>query len=289
MRAHERAQQAVDRAARIRQALRLDREEPTAEHHEVRRRVRLMQLLIAEGGRSLREKDKFLATVSHELRQPLNAALAALRITEIGGDTEAARAILRRQLLQMTRLVDDLLDMSRMSLDVMDLRLGHVDLGVVLGDAVATIEPDLTVRGLTLVQQNLPCKVCVWGDESRLRQVFSNLLANSVRYTPPAGQITLSASVEHRHVVVAITDTGEGIKESDLANIFDPFTRGGRSDGEGFGIGLALVRGIVELHRGTTQASSDGPGQGSTFTVRLPLCPHPLVNGAEPLQQNRQG
>jgi signal transduction histidine kinase len=282
LRAHERAQQAVDRAARIREALRGDRENVSAGQQEARRRVRLLQLMAEESARSAREKDKFLATVSHELRQPLNAALAALRIIEVGGEPAAsARAVLRRQLLQMTRLVDDLLDMSRMSLDVMDMRLGHVDMRAVLDDAVAAIEPELLAHRLTIVKPPLQStsEVCVWGDDSRLRQVFSNLLSNAVRYTPPDGQITLAAAVERAHVIVTVTDTGQGIQESDLARIFDPFTRG-EMTGEGFGIGLALVRAIVELHRGSTTASSAGAGQGSTFTVRLPRCPHPLIKGS---------
>ena len=288
MRAHERAQQAVDRAARIREALRFDRESDNAGQQEARRRVRLRQLMAEESARSAREKDKFLATVSHELRQPLNAALAALRMTEIGGETaQSARAVLRRQLMQMTRLVDDLLDMSRMSLDVMDMRLGHVAMRAVLEDAVATIEPELPAHRLTLIQSPLDSEVCVWGDDSRLRQVFSNLLANAVRYTPPDGRITLSAAVERAHVVVTVTDNGEGIREGDLERIFDPFTRGGEG-GHGFGIGLALVRGIVELHRGTTEAFSAGQGQGSTFIVRLPLCPHPWGSGAARREENRR-
>jgi signal transduction histidine kinase len=280
LRAHERAQQAVDRAARIREVLRHDREPQQPGQQEARRRVRLLQLVAEESARSVREKDQFLATVSHELRQPLNAALAALRMVEIGGETStAARTILRRQLLQMTRLVDDLLDMSRMSLDVMDMRLGHVDMRGVLEDAAATIEPELAEHALTLVEEGLESEVCVWGDDSRLRQVFSNLLANAVRYTPPGGRITLAAEVERVHIVVKVTDTGQGITEEDLVRIFDPFTRGGPGR-DGFGIGLALVRGIVELHRGSTQASSPGPGGGSTFTVRLPLCPHAVVRRA---------
>jgi signal transduction histidine kinase len=120
--------------------------------------------------RSVREKGKFLATASHELRQPLNAALAALRLVEIGGDSaETARNILRRQLLLMTRLVEDLLDMSRMSLDAMEMRLGHVDLRAVLDDAAATVVSDVASRGLTLITARVDSDICVWGDDSRPR------------------------------------------------------------------------------------------------------------------------
>jgi signal transduction histidine kinase len=274
MQAHERAQQAVDRAAGIRAALQEQRSSVHPAQREARRRLRLLHLAVEESARSAREKDRFLATISHELRQPLNAALAALRIVELGrGDTAAAREILRRQLLQITRMVEDLVDISRMSLDRMELRLGHVDLASVLDDAVATIDPDLAPRDLTLTAVPLTSDVCIWGDESRLRQVFSNLLSNAVRYTPRGGQITISAAVERAQVAVTVSDTGRGIRKDDLARIFDPFTRGGDSQ-DGFGIGLSLVRTIVELHRGRTQASSPGLDCGSTFIVTLPVCPH---------------
>jgi signal transduction histidine kinase len=274
MEAQERAQLAVDRATRIRDSLREQRSNVHPAQREARRRIELLHLAVEESARSSREKDRFLATVSHELRQPLNAALTALRMMELGGDAGvSAQAILRRQLLQMTRLVEDLMDMSRMTLDVMDLRLGHVDLRAVLDDSVATIESDVALHGVTLTYVGLTEGVCVWGDEARLRQVFSNLLSNAVRYTPGAGHITLSAVTEGARVICTITDTGKGIGEEDLARIFEPFTRGGGAN-EGLGIGLSLVRGIVELHRGKVEASSPGRDLGSTFAVTLPICAH---------------
>ena len=271
--AQERAQQAVERSNRILEVLRADREDLRATREEERRRVRLLRIAAEESLRSVREKDRFLATVSHELRQPLNAALAALRLIEVGDTGAPARAVLHRQLAQMARLVDDLLDMSRLSLDVMDLRLGHVELARVLADAVATVESQLISRELTLVRDQSPSDVCVWGDESRLRQVFSNLLANAVRYTPAGGRIILLARVERATVVVSVRDTGQGIGADDLSRIFDPFARGAEAK-QGLGIGLAVVRAIVELHRGSVVAESPGPGEGSTFTVTLPLCGH---------------
>jgi signal transduction histidine kinase len=171
----------------------------------------------------------------------------------------------------MTRLVEDLLDMSRMTLDVMELRHGNVDLRAVLDDAVAAIETDVVRNSVTLNYVSVPDRICVWGDEARLRQVFSNLLSNAVRYTPGGGHITLSAMIEGPRVVCTITDTGKGISQEDLARIFEPFTRGGGAN-EGLGIGLSLVRGIVELHRGTVEVSSPGPDLGSTFAVTLPVC-----------------
>ena len=271
--AQERAQQAVERSSQILEVLRADREDLRATREEEQRRVRLLRIAAEESLRSVREKDKFLATVSHELRQPLNAALAALRLIEVGDTGSAARAVLHRQLAQMARLVDDLLDVSRLSLDVMELRLGHVELARVLADAVATIESELPSRELTLVQEESPPDMCVWGDDSRLRQVFSNLLVNAVRYTPPGGRITLLARVDRATVVVSVRDTGQGIAADDLSRIFDPFARGAEAK-EGLGIGLALVRAIAELHRGSVVAESPGPGEGSTFTVTLPLCGH---------------
>jgi signal transduction histidine kinase len=272
--AQERAQQAVDRTLRIREALLADREGLQAGHHEARRRLQLLQATINEGTQSAREKDRFLATVSHELRQPLNAALMALRMIEVEAESPSrAHTLLRRQLLQMARLVDDLLDMSRVTLNIMDLQLGHVDLARVLDDAIATIEPELESRELRLVHGDAPPAACVWGDESRLRQVFSNLLSNAVRYTPVGGKIALSARIERANAVVSVADTGRGIAAADLPRIFDPFGRGDDAH-EGFGIGLSVVRGIVQLHRGFVRAESPGPGEGSTFTVILPLCGH---------------
>jgi signal transduction histidine kinase len=276
MEAHERAQQAVDRATRIRNSLRDQRTNGHPAQREARRRIELLHLAVEESARSAREKDRFLATVSHELRQPLNAALGALRMVELGGDAVAgAQTILRRQLLQLARLVEDLLDMSRMTLDAMDLRLGHVDLHAVLDDSVATVASDVALNGVTLNYVGLADPICVWGDEARLRQVFSNLLSNAVRYTPRGGHITLSAVLEKPHVVCTITDTGRGIAQEDLGRIFEPFTRGGGGEKEGFGIGLSLVRGIVELHRGTVAVSSPGRDRGSTFSVTFPVCAHP--------------
>jgi signal transduction histidine kinase len=281
LQAHERAQQAVERSARIREALRADRQELHQGQREARRRVRLLQLAAEESARTVREKDLFVATVSHELRQPLNAALAALRLIEVGGPAAGtAREVLRRQLLQMTRLVDDLLDVARVSLEVMDLRLDHVDLGAVLDDSIATIEPELHVKRLSFELTRFETHVCVWGDDSRLRQVFSNLLANAVRYTPAGGRITVAGAVEGPQVFVSVADTGQGINQADLSRIFDPLARGGGTAQEGLGIGLSVVRALVALHRGHTTVSSAGQGLGSTFTVSLPLCPHSTVKGA---------
>jgi signal transduction histidine kinase len=280
--AHERAQKAVERAARIRETLREDRQQLHQGQREARRRVRLLQMAAEESARIVRETDRFVATVSHELRQPLNAALAAVRIMEIGGPAAVtAREVLRRQLLQMTRLVDDLLDVARLSLDAMDLRLDHVDLRAVLDESIATIEPELHSKGLSLELTPFPTEVCVWGDDSRLRQVFSNLLVNAVRYTPAGGRITISGTLEGGVVLVSVADTGQGIGQADLTRIFDPLTRGDRTTQEGLGIGLSVVRALVALHGGRTTASSAGQGLGSTFTVSLPLCPHATVDAAD--------
>jgi signal transduction histidine kinase len=271
MQAHLRAQAAIERASRIRESLQTSRDG----RGEAGQRVRLLQLAVDESSRSLYEKDRFLATVSHELRQPVNAALAALQLVENGGEhAAAARVVLRRQLLQVARLLDDLLDMSRASLSGMPVRDEPVNVRGVIGDAVATVQAEAAARGLTLTAALPDGEVHVRGDGGRLRQVFSNLLSNAVRYTPAGGRIRIDGAINGGVIEVAIADNGEGIAAADLARIFDPFTRA--NDGyDGLGIGLAVVRSIVQQHRGTVVARSDGRGRGSCFTVTLPCCVQP--------------
>ena len=272
-----RAQQAVDRAARVRETL-PDRvsERSSSRQQEVRGQMRQLQLAVKESARSVLDRDRLLATVSHELRQPLNAALAALRVVDLGSGepTASARAALRRQLFQMARLVEDLLDVSRITLNALDMRLEHVGLRSVIADAMATIEPEAAERQLTLTVAPIDERTCIWGDASRLRQVFSNLLSNAVRYTPEGGRVTISNEIDEGYVFTTITDTGAGISETDLIRIFEPFARAATDAPRGLGIGLAVVHGLVELHGGSTRVSSAGPGLGSSFTVTLPLCPH---------------
>lgn len=224
-----------------------------------------------------RRKDEFLAVLAHELRNPLAPLRNGLQILQLaGGDTKTAikaREMMDRQLSHMVRLIDDLLDISRISRNKMELRRSRVLLADVINSAVETCRPLIEGAGHELTVTLLDRPVYLDADLTRLSQIFGNLLANSAKYTPHGGQISLSATEEPGGVVVRVQDTGIGIPRHALHSIFNMFSQVDRSierSTGGLGIGLALVKGLVEMHGGTVEASSPGEGRGSTFTVRLP-------------------
>ena len=222
---------------------------------------------------AMASKDDFLALVAHELRQPLHASLAALRMMSARTTVESgdhARSVLERQLTQMTGLVEELLDAAR-------IVRGHVLLNEAVFDVRAAIERAAdSARALIAEHQHefvvsLPEEpVIVQADAARLEQVFSNLLSNAAKYTDPGGCITLSLAVDKSFANITVTDTGRGIDPAAIATIFTLFARAA-SDVRGFGVGLAATRRLVELHGGTIQARSDGVGRGAQFRVSLPL------------------
>ena len=225
-----------------------------------------------ESDRAIRENERFVAIVSHELRQPLNAAIAALALLDADPSAaERAEAVLKRQLLHMSALLDDLLDMSRLSLQTLRLSRGPMDLRTAVRDSVDTVEAAAERAGVHLYVDMPGASVGVIADVGRLHQIFSNLLTNAVRYTPRGGSVNVSMTVVGSIAAITIADTGQGIAPADLSNIFEPFWRGGDSSTEGFGIGLALVRGIVELHGGSIAAFSEGRGMGARFCLTLPI------------------
>lgn len=231
-----------------------------------------------------RRKDEFLALLAHELRNPLAPLRNGLQVMRLATDPDLAAKswnIMDRQLSHMVRLIDDLLDISRISLNKMELRRSTVLLTDVINSAVETARPSVQEAGHTLTVSLPPEPIRLDADLTRLAQVFANLLNNSARYTEGPGQIWLTAMWEGNQVTVAVRDTGIGIPASALPSVFEMFSQGDRSlerGAGGLGIGLALVKGLVEMHGGTVQAESPGEGQGSTFTVRLPV----LENRAEP-------
>jgi CheY-like chemotaxis protein len=192
-------------------------------------------------------------------------------------DLERGRAIIERQGGHLARLLDDLLDLSRVTHGKIELRKQIVDVGTVVADAVQSSRSLIDGRShhLAIAVEDRPLRV--EGDPTRLAQIVVNLLNNAARYTAPGGRIELSAGADDAHVVLRVKDTGAGIPRNQFKNIFEPFTQLrpslDRSMG-GLGIGLALVRKLVELHGGTVAAHSDGAGQGSEFAVRLPLVSH---------------
>ena len=224
-----------------------------------------------------RRKDDFIALLAHELRNPLapiRNGLQVLRLAE--GDPTMladARRMMDRQLSHMVRLIDDLLDISRINRNKMELRRSRVALADVLSSAVETAQPqiDYEEHELSLTMPAVP--VYLDADLTRLAQVFSNLLTNSAKYTPRGGRIWLSASRHAGHVEVSVQDNGIGIPSASLVRIFDMFSQVDRTferSSGGLGIGLALVKGLVEMHGGSVTAASEGEGRGSTFTVMLP-------------------
>jgi PAS domain S-box-containing protein len=223
-------------------------------------------------------KDAFLATLAHELRNPLAPIRNAVQILRLAeGDraiTEQARQTIERQLQQMVRLVDDLLDLSRITRNLIELRKERVALADVVRSAVETSQPLIDAAGHDLVVTLPPQSVWLNADLVRMAQVVANLLNNAAKYTPERGRIWLTAERHENELVVRVRDTGIGIKLETLPHIFDMFTQVDtsreRSRG-GLGIGLTLVKSLVEMHGGSVRAASAGPGQGSEFTVRLPV------------------
>ncbi len=223
-------------------------------------------------------KDEFLATLAHELRNPLaplRNALEILRVTEGNPDTgRKAREMMERQLKQMVRLVDDLLDVSRITTGKLAVRRTPMDLQDALSDAVETARGAIEGRRQELVVNPGRSAVPIDGDRTRLAQVFANLLNNAGKYTQAGGRIELSVEVNPREAVVRVTDNGTGLAPESIARIFDMFVQVDRTlerSQAGLGVGLSLARRLVELHRGTIEAASAGEGKGSEFTVRLPV------------------
>ena len=229
-----------------------------------------------------RRKDEFLATLAHELRNPLapiRNALYLMQTAHDGGEvTSKARAVIERQLNQMVRLVDDLLDVSRISTGKLALRRERVELRSVVQNAVEAVEPLIHARGHALELEIPPPGVYVYADPTRLAQVFLNLLNNAAKFTDPGGRVALRAGVQAGELVAEVRDNGIGIAPDMREAIFEMFAQADRSlerSATGLGVGLSLSRRLVELHGGTLEASSDGPGRGAQFTVRIPLAQSP--------------
>ena len=225
-----------------------------------------------------RRKDEFLATLSHELRNPLAPIRNALELLQRADRDDPlcdrALAIMERQVQQLVRLTDDLLDVSRITRNRIELRREPTDLRAIVRSAVETIEP-LSNAASHVVTIDLP-ELPLWldADFTRLAQAFANLLDNAVKYTERGGRISISASADSTHALVTVRDTGIGIDAAVLPSIFDMFVQIEQGRGRlrsGLGIGLALARRLIELHGGHLDASSEGRGAGTTFTVRLPL------------------
>ncbi|MDF3022480.1 MAG: hypothetical protein K0Q92_3783, partial [Steroidobacteraceae bacterium] len=223
-----------------------------------------------------RRKDEFLATLAHELRNPLAPIRQAASIARNPNADEAQKRwsnnVIERQVQHMSLLLDDLLDVSRITHGTLQLRKQHTDLQSILSAAVETARPLIDERRHQLVLK-VPDSLQVHADPLRLAQVLSNLLTNAAKYTNPGGQIRVNGAQRDDELVISVEDSGIGIDAQDLPKVFGMFAQLRSAQdhaGGGLGIGLALAKGIVELHGGRIEAASNGPGQGSRFTVTLP-------------------
>ncbi len=274
--------EALDRSLRMREVLAVGLALDEAIEASVARYMRFCDEQSQQQNETLREADRrkneFLATLAHELRNPLAPLRNSLDVVRLNRSDPAVidqvREIMDRQVQQMTRLVDDLLDMSRIALGKLELRKERLDLKAVLTQAVQMNAPLAEARRQIVAVELPPAPLWVDGDQSRLVQIFVNLLNNSVKYTPDGGRLTLQATQQASQVIVRVHDNGVGIPDEMLTQIFDMFTQidlgSDRLQG-GLGIGLSLVRQLVGLHDGKITAKSAGHNQGSEFTVSLPL------------------
>jgi len=232
----------------------------------------------AEAQDAARRRDQFLAILSHELRNPLSAVLNGVQVLERDdADSENCRQacdVIRRQTTQVARLLDDLLDVARVTQGKIEIRREVIDLTSLAGNAVEAVRSVIDSRGHRVDVQVPDEPVYVEGDAARLLQIQENLLTNAAKYTPPGGQIWLTISAEEKGAVIRVRDNGEGITPDICKKIFDLFVQADktleRSDG-GMGVGLTLVRMLVKLHGGSIEAFSEGARKGSEFVVRLPL------------------
>ena len=217
---------------------------------------------------------EFLAIVAHEMRQPLNAGLAALQV--LGSTTgtkgrERACQIIERQLARLSRLVEDLLDTTRLDLGMARLRKARIDLCRLIKEMAETVRPQADDKHL-LLQVDVPANpVWVEADAARVCQVLSNLLLNAIQHTPASGRIAIALRQSPAQAVLTVRDTGCGISPAVLPHVFKPFQRGHGVERTGLGLGLAIARQLVELHGGSIGVTSSSPGDGTEFTVSLPM------------------
>ncbi|HEY1377292.1 MAG TPA: ATP-binding protein [Gemmataceae bacterium] len=233
-----------------------------------------------------RRKDEFLAMLAHELRNPLaplRNALQLLRLPDFGGQPlEHVRGVMERQVEHLVRMVDDLVDVARLLQDQIGLRPAVIDVRAAVRRAVETAQPVIDARGHRLALDLPADPVPVRGDLVRLAQALSNLLANAAKFTARAGLIRVAVAETDGSAVVRVRDTGAGIPPELLPHVFDLFVQADRSAARtqgGLGVGLTLVKRLIEMHGGTIEAHSAGPGKGSEFVVRLPLAADAVRDG----------
>lgn len=251
----------------------------TAERHAAQDRERLLRseaAARADAERQSRLKDEFLATLSHELRTPMNAILGWLSILEAGKpirDVHSALAVIQRNAQLQAQLIEDLLDMTRLISGNIALERTHVDVGAIAAATLQGLQPAAHAKGLQLLADVAPPTGRVSADARRLQQVLWNIVHNAIKFTPNGGRVELRVDYESGGVRIAVQDSGKGISPTFLPHVFERFRQedsSSRREFFGLGLGLAIAKQLVELHGGDISAASDGEGHGATFTVRLP-------------------
>ena len=262
----------------------------TQREAELREQIEALKVARHAAEDALRTKDEFLATLSHELRTPLNSVLGWTRILRYRYDDTASLRrgleVIERNGAAQLRLIEDMLDMSRMMSGKLRVEMRETDVVVAALTAIDALTPTAAAKGVTLRTQITPGLPPVNGDPDRLAQVAWNLLANAVKFTPAGGVVDISVQGAPGGVMLRVADTGQGISPGFLPHIFEPFRQGDGSTTRrhgGLGLGLALVHRLVELHGGRVTAQSDGLGKGAVFTVHLPaLLPLSLPDRTQP-------
>jgi PAS domain S-box-containing protein len=246
----------------------------------------------ARASEASRLKDEFLATLSHELRTPLNAVLGYARMLRVGtiaaDRTKSALDVIERNATALKKIIEDVLDVSRIVAGRLRLNVEPVDLPAIIHESCATVMPAADAKGVRVEAIVDPLTTPVSGDAGRLQQIVWNLLSNAIKFTPRGGKVQLRLSRVNSHVEITVSDTGRGIAPDFLPYVFERFRQGDATfarDQGGLGLGLAIAKQLTELHGGTVSASSEGSGKGATFTVTLPLMVFQRGAVAEPLRE----
>lgn len=283
--------QLEERVSRRTQELEQTAQEQRAEMERRQRAEAELEALLArekaarqEAEEANRLKDEFVTTVSHELRTPLHAILGWARMLRAGGldqtTTEKALETIERSAENQAHLIEDLLDMSRLVAGKLRLDIHTLDPAIIINTAIETVRPAATARSIAVHVQLDPAVSQISGDPNRLQQIIWNLLSNAVRFTPVGGTVNLKLAQDETHIIISVSDTGQGISPEFLPHVFERFRQADSSiirRHGGLGLGLAIVRHLVELHGGSVTADSAGAGTGATFTVRLPLAPAHII------------
>lgn len=230
-----------------------------------------------------RDKNQFLHTLSHELRNPLAAITAGFSLLNLTDDPEKtarAKAIIQRQINQLTRLVDDMLEITRLTNNKITLRKERIDLIKLAASVVEDTQLLMESKGIRFEANLESPPIAADADPARIRQIMGNLLQNAAKFTDRGGSVKLSIFRDKQDAVIQVQDNGIGIRPEFLPQMFTPFRQASttteRNEG-GMGLGLSIVKGIAELHKGSAHVFSEGPGQGSTFVIRLPAAVEPVA------------